>query len=429
MKERGYRGAKYIGRILLQTIKRFERTERRKEAAALTYTTLFALVPVLTVTYSILSAIPTMQEWGQDANQELLSYVLPQGSDEITGYLHQFSQQARKLTGVGIVFLFITCLMLLQTIEMQFNRIWNVESSRSKVQKFLRYWAVLSLGPLLFGAAITTSSIFASMPLWNEDPPFFISLIGRAIPWLLSIAAITMVYIMVPNCKVPILHALSAATVISTIFELGKFAFSQTLGLFPSYQLIYGAFAAVPLFLLWIYVSWMLLLLGAELSYGFSHYRETDEGHRSLQDRVRLSAFLMKTMSGGKPMSEANVRKKVGDIDAGNVTSLLMEFRDKGWVILSNDGAWAWVRDPDTISLGEFFEGQQLNDLTSAISRRYQSSLSSLIEWQTLWQETSKEALNMPLSKIIPSNVAQLVDSEEEDESSEEDESDTLKTT
>ncbi|MDQ4426776.1 YihY family inner membrane protein, partial [Thalassolituus sp.] len=261
----------HVGRVLWQTLKRFESMERRKEAAALTYTTLFALVPVITVSYSILSAIPTLQEWGQDANQQLLSYVLPQGSEVITDYLRQFSEQARQLTWIGIAALFVTCIFLLQTIEGQFNRIWNVESSRSKIQTFFRYWAVLSLGPLLFGAGVATSSVLASMPLWESSPGGPLTILARLIPWILTIAAVTVVYLMVPNCKVPVPHALIAAVIVASAFELGKFLFSGALGLFPSYKLIYGAFAAVPLFLLWIYVSWMLLLLGAELSYGLSH--------------------------------------------------------------------------------------------------------------------------------------------------------------
>ena len=139
--------------IIWSTLTRFESMERRRDAAALTYTTLFALVPVLTVSYSILSALPALQSWGEQANAQLFAYVMPEGSEVISEYLQQFSQQARKLTWVGLVFLFITAFMLLQTVETQFNRIWNVQTSRSKIQTFFRYWAVLSLGPLFFGAA------------------------------------------------------------------------------------------------------------------------------------------------------------------------------------------------------------------------------------------------------------------------------------
>lgn len=390
----------HVGRVLWQTLKRFENMQRRKEAAAMTYTTLFALVPVITVSYAILSAIPELREWGQDANQELLGYVLPQGSEVITDYLHKFSQQAQKLTWVGIAALFVTCILLLQTIEQQFNRIWNVESSRSKIQMFFRYWAVLSLGPLLFGAAVATSSLLASMPLWEDTPSLGLTSLARVVPWLLTTGGITVLYVMVPNCKVPVVHALTAAFIVSSAFELGKILFSSALGLFPSYQLIYGAFAAVPLFLLWIYVSWMLLLLGAELSYGLSHYRHPGSGRYPMNDRVRLVSLLIDVQRGRAFLGETAIRRRLNDIDAGRITSLLNEFREKGWVLLSEEGHWAWVRDPSSLTVGEFFAGQTLSTLIEA-NANDRKELLKLQKWQTSYRDQTAEALAQPLSSVI----------------------------
>lgn len=393
----------HVGRVLWQTLKRFENMERRKEAAALTYTTLFALVPVITVSYSILSAIPTMQEWGQDTNQRLLGYVLPQGSEVITGYLQEFSAQARKLTWIGVSALFVTCLLLLQTIERQFNRIWNVESSRSPIQMFFRYWAVLSLGPLLFGAAVATSSVLASMPLWQDAPSGVLTLLAQAIPWLLTSAAVTVLYLMVPNCKVPFSHAAIAAIIVAAVFEFGKFLFSSALGLFPTYQLIYGAFAAVPLFLLWVYVSWMLLLLGAELSYGLSHYRKTASGRFALSERLRLAALLIKKRDGKAVSSELDIRRSLGDVDAGRVTNMLNEFRRKGWVVYTEEGRWAWVCTPETITVGEFFAGQTIKELTN-IQKTDNVKTGNLSEWQREFSDVFDSQLNVPLSDLLTNN-------------------------
>ncbi|MEK9711399.1 MAG: YihY family inner membrane protein [Thalassolituus sp.] len=390
----------HVGRVLWQTLKRFENMERRKEAAALTYTTLFALVPVITVSYSILSAIPALQEWGQEANQQLLGYVLPQGSEVITDYLQQFSEQARKLTFVGIAALFVTCILLLQTVEQQFNRIWNVESSRSKIQTFFRYWAVLSLGPLLFGAAAATSSVLASMPLWESTPGAAITFFASLIPWALTTAAVTVLYLMVPNTKVPVVHALIAALIVASAFELGKFLFSGALGLFPSYQLIYGAFAAVPLFLLWIYVSWMLLLLGAELSYGLSHYRRPGSGRFPVEDRLRLASLLVSARDEDSQNSELAIRRQLGDIDAGRVTNLLQEFRRKGWIVSTDNGRWAWVRNPESLSVGDFFAGQTLKHLRRANAGE-NSKLVKLQEWQQEFGSTFSEKLDKPLSSLL----------------------------
>jgi membrane protein len=390
----------HVGRVLWQTLKRFESMERRKEAAALTYTTLFALVPVITVSYSILSAIPTLQEWGQDANQQLLSYVLPQGSEVITDYLRQFSEQARQLTWIGIAALFVTCIFLLQAIEGQFNRIWNVESSRSKIQTFFRYWAVLSLGPLLFGAGVATSSVLASMPLWESSPGGPLTVLARLIPWILTTGAVTVVYLMVPNCKVPVPHALIAAVIVASAFELGKFLFSGALGLFPSYKLIYGAFAAVPLFLLWIYVSWMLLLLGAELSYGLSHYRRPGAGRHPVNERLRLAEILIKARSGDPLNRELDIRRQLGDVDAGRVTNMLNEFRKSGWVVYTEEGRWAWVRAPETIKASEFFAGQTLKELCKA-NAGDAKKLVKLRQWQNDFSSEFDERFDVPLSELL----------------------------
>jgi len=401
MKPRFIPDLRHVGRVLWQTLKRYESMERRKEAAALTYTTLFALVPVITVCYSILSAIPTLQEMGQEANQELLSYALPEGSEVITGYLQQFSQQARQLTWIGIIALFITSIMLLQTIEQQFNRIWNVETSRSKIQTFFRYWAVLSLGPLLFGAGVGVSSFIASVSILGEGEPSTLTELARLIPWVLTTAAVSVLYIMVPNCKVPIPHAIIAALMVATTFEIGKFAFSETLGLFPSYKLIYGAFAAVPLFLLWIYVSWMLLLLGAELAYGLSHYRRPGTEHSPLHERIRLASVLINSRHSKGAIPEGVLRKKLKNLDAARLTSLLNEYRDSGWTILSEDGKWAWVRDPGSITLGEFFAGQTFDELSGA-NVDNDSDLIKLRDWQKGLEEVTLDARGKTLMDVIP---------------------------
>lgn len=389
---------RHLSFVLWHTMKRFEGMERRKEAAALTYTTLFALVPVLTISYAMLSAIPALQEWGQDVNGQLLAYIMPEGSDTITEYLTQFSQQARKLTWIGIAFLFITCLMLLQTIERQFNRIWNVESSRSRVHTFFRYWAVLSLGPLLFGAALATSSLLMSLPLWEVAPSGSLAFVTRLLPWFFSVAAICVVYLLVPNCKVPFLHAFFSALLVASVFELGKFAFREAIGLFPSYKLIYGAFAAVPLFLLWVYLSWMILLLGAEFCYGLSHYKKQDGRELSpLEARLALASLLMSCRNGGAFLSEEDIRSRLPDMDSGSIGVLLKEFHQKRWTMHSEEGKWAWVRDPNGLSIGEFFSDQPLKNLN--IKNQQQDS--PLNHWQQILLEDQQESLAKPLSQLL----------------------------
>ena len=341
-------------RLFWLSLQRFEQQQRRRDAAALTYTTLFALVPVITVSYSILSAIPALQSWGEQANQQLLAYIMPQGSSLVSDYLTRFSQQARQLTWVGVVFLFITALLLLRTIEAQFNRIWNVEMPRSGVTVFLRYWAILSLGPLLFGAAFAVSSLIAAAPLW-ADTTRQIPGIAHVLPWMFSSGALMALYTLVPNCRVPWRHALFAALFVATVFELAKYLFARIIGLFPSYQLIYGAFAAVPLFLVWMYFAWNLLLYGAELSFNFAHLKQSDRPCHPLWLRLQIVSRLLHHQQQGAPLTQALLEQQLSAFDPDDIDAFIQRALQQGWLIRSEYDALCWLADPQQQSLQQLF--------------------------------------------------------------------------
>ena len=386
-------------RILWHTIKRFESEARRRDAAALTYTTLFALVPVITVIYAILSAIPSLQSWGGQVNDQLLGYLMPQGSDTVSDYLKQFSQQARKLTWIGVVFLFITAFMLLRTIEMQFNKIWNVEKSRSGLQTFLRYWAVLSLGPLLFGAAMAASSLIASLPLWSSLGQ--VPALMLMVPWLLSSSAITALYMLVPNCHVPWRHAALAGVLVGGGFELGKFLFAKVVGLFPSYQLIYGAFAAVPLFLTWMYISWMLILLGAELSFSLSH--SSLQQPRKLPPlwlRLRLYSVLWQRQQVAEMNDEGSLAAVITDLRPDEINAQLAVGQRQGWLSLSQDQQWLWLKDIHTMTMGELIADLPVKELTQAVPDELQPEPSQRTAW-TQWQQNWNQHLDTPVSELM----------------------------
>ncbi|MHB0764416.1 virulence factor BrkB family protein [Stutzerimonas sp. NM35] len=252
-------------------VQRFLVDHGPQSAAALTYTTLFAVVPMMTVTFAMLSAIPAFQGVGEQIQMYIFNNFIPSTGATIQEYLVAFTNQARQLTWFGVGFLMATALMMLLTIEKAFNLIWRVRQPRRGMSSFLLYWAILSLGPLLLGAGFAMSTYIASLSLLSG--PY--ALIGagtmlKAMPLLLSIAAFTLIYAAVPNTRVPLRHALVGGIFTAVLFEAAKQVFGLYVSYFPSYQLIYGAFAAVPLFLLWIYLSWMIVLFGAELVCGLS---------------------------------------------------------------------------------------------------------------------------------------------------------------
>ncbi|MCU1716760.1 YihY family inner membrane protein [Pseudomonas sp. 5P_3.1_Bac2] len=250
-------------RFLLQ---RFFANQGSSTAAALTYTTLFAVVPMMTVTFSMLSAIPAFQDTGEQIQNFIFRNFVPSAGEALQQHLHDFTTQARHLTWIGVAFLAVTAFWMLLTVEKTFNAIWRVRRSRRGVSSFLLYWAILSLGPLLLGGGFAISTYITSLSILSGPD----ALIGgktllKFAPLLFSVAAFTLLYATVPNAQVPVRHAFWGGLFAAILFEVAKTLFGLYVRLFPGYQLIYGAFATVPLFLLWIYVSWIIVLLGAEL--------------------------------------------------------------------------------------------------------------------------------------------------------------------
>ena len=255
-------------------LRRFLDDRGLESAASLTYTTLFAVVPTMTVTFSIISLVPAFHDLGGELQNFIFRNFVPSTGATLLSYLQAFSEQARQLTWLGVLFLVVTALMMMLTIEQAFNTIWRVRQPRRGVSSFLIYWAILSLGPLLPGAGFAISTYVASFSmLAGPDALFDVTWLIRVAPLLLEIAAFTLLYAVVPNTRVPVRHALLGGLFAALLVEAAKKLFSLYVSAFPTYQLIYGAFATVPLFLLWIYVCWLIVLLGAELACNLSSTR------------------------------------------------------------------------------------------------------------------------------------------------------------
>lgn len=250
-------------RFLLQ---RFIADQGTHHAAALTYTTLFAVVPMMTVTFSMLSAVPAFQDTGEQIQRFIFNTFVPSAGETLQQYLRDFTTQARQLTWVGVALLAATAFWMLVTIEKTFNKIWRVRQPRRGVSSFLLYWAILSLGPLLLGGGFAISTYFTSLSLISgPDALLGMQALLKFMSLLFSVAAFTLLYATVPNAQVPLWHAWLGGLFAAVLFEVAKMLFGLYVCLFPGYQLIYGAFATVPLFLLWIYLSWLIVLFGAQL--------------------------------------------------------------------------------------------------------------------------------------------------------------------
>ena len=353
----------------------FGRHRIMDNAAALTYTTLFAVVPMMTVTFSILSAIPSFQEVGESVQNYVFSNFVPATGEQVQSYLASFSQQARKLTAIGVGFLVVTAFMMLKTIDRAINHIWQVDRVRRGVSGFLLYWAILSLGPFMIGGGFVLTSYLASIKLVSDTTAYLgvDQWLLRLMPVVLSTLVFSLLYSAVPNRKVPFRHALVGAFVTACLIELAKAGFALFITFSPSYQLIYGAFAAVPLFLLWVYLSWILVLFGAVLvrSFALTHQMGKEALPDLLGVLVVLHAF-RRRFRDGKPLKLSHLHDDGWHFSMEDWERYTGVLQDKALITKNDRAELVLAKDLGQIRLYDFCESlnwplptvQQLEGIT-----------------------------------------------------------------
>ncbi|KXF82528.1 virulence factor BrkB family protein [Enterovibrio coralii] len=236
-------------------------------AGHMAYVTLLSLVPLITVVLSALSIFPSFADAGEQIKSFVLHNFVPASSEVLEQYLNEFVANAGKMTAVGVGFLFVVALMLISAIDASLNYIWRVKHKRAPVISFSIYWMVLTLGPVMVGTSIGVSSYLGSLNLLNvEGSEMWAPQLLRLLPFTLTTLAFFGLYTLVPNRRVVIWHALTGAVFASLLFEFSKKGFSIYVAKFPSYELIYGALAVIPLLFVWVYLSWCIVLLGAEVT-------------------------------------------------------------------------------------------------------------------------------------------------------------------
>lgn len=237
-------------------------------AGSLTFTTVLALVPILTIAFAIFTTFPLFNTFRASLEAYFIKSLMPKAiANPILGYLSQFASKATRLSAVGAVALIITAIVMMLTIDRAFNHIWRVKATRPTSQRVVVYWAIVTLGPLLIGVSITfTSALFTGTSGIVERFPLLGTLSYTLISVLLTMVAFTLLYMLVPNRFVDWRDAACGGLLAAVAFEIAKRIFVVFITKFPTYTVIYGALAALPIFLLWIYVSWLITLMGAVLA-------------------------------------------------------------------------------------------------------------------------------------------------------------------
>ena len=241
-------------------------------ASSLAFTSLLSFVPLLTVMFGLFGEISVLQNFSTLIQNFIFANFVPEFGQTIEQYIYIFSTKASQLTISGSVFLVLIAMMLLATIDNSFNRIWKIKKKRNPIKRILIYFSLLIMGPLLIGIGLALTSYLLSIPVIADvDTTFNVKthLLGW-LPFLMTSIAFILLYILVPNCYVYKKYAVSAGVICAILFELAKYGFGIYVKEMSGYENIYGALAILPLFLVWIYISWVIILFGAHITYCLS---------------------------------------------------------------------------------------------------------------------------------------------------------------
>lgn len=249
--------------------KHFIAIEGFTRASDLAYTALLSIVPFMVLSFSIVSAFPPFKPYVKIFHDFLFKHLVPDSARAIQYYIEDFAEHATRLSLMGLLMAFVTCLLLIFTLEAAFNKIWKVKRSKQNFASFVKYGAILTLVPPLAVCGFALSLSIFSLPLISRlieniakyTPIFYL------VPVVIIFIILLFLYKILPNCDVRFRDAALGAAVGAPLFEIVKISFGVYIKQFSSYQVIYKAAAVVPVFLIWLFVLWTIVLIGAVSAY------------------------------------------------------------------------------------------------------------------------------------------------------------------
>lgn len=330
-----------------------------QSASSLAYTTLLSLVPLIAVMFSFFSNLPVFKDLSEIVQEFVFSNFVPSFGQTIRDYLINFSIKASQLTTTGIILLVVIALMLMSTINSALDNIWHITKRRSLIGRFLVYWAILTLGPVLIGIGFYSTSYLLALPLVDSvDTSRLLTLM----PFYTTSIAFTLLYILVPNTSVNTRHAIAGGVTAAILFELAKYTFGLYVKAVPTYQVIYGAMAVIPMFLIWIYVSWLIVLLGAQISYSLSVFRMEDIGqhHSEIRwgflDVYQIIGELWLAQKQGTGRSVMQLKKsgvRIAHTSMNEIFDLLIK---ANWINRNTSGQYYLIRDLGELTLLDLYK-------------------------------------------------------------------------
>lgn len=271
-KEQIRQGLTNIQNFIRFLIKRTKNDTILRVASSLSYTSLIALVPVLAIALAVFSAFPVFADVRQQIQDMFIQNLMPDAGQDLNMYFNDFINATAKLTTIGVVGIALTAVLLLSTIENSFNFIFKVSTPRRWTTKITLYWTVITLGPLLLGTGLSLKGMVAFHKIFASWPEAQIWL-GKILPALITCLLLVGVYVFIPNKKVSVLSALVGAVTAMILFMVLRQGFALFMLKNNTYKTLYGAVAAVPLTLVWMYLYWAVVIFGAVVTASLDEYR------------------------------------------------------------------------------------------------------------------------------------------------------------
>jgi len=347
---------------------RFSRDGCFAAAGALSYTTLVSLVPLGVIALGFLSAFPNFAAVRQGLLEFIFRNFVPQISEQAAWWFQYFADSAAQATAIGIVGIAATGVLLLATVEDQLNALWRVTTPRPWIQRVVAYWTLMTLGPLLVGMSLTLSTYLdTAARRAGLDPQAIVQFtsgwphfLARLVPFVLELTACTLLYCLIPNCAVRWRDGALGAAVAAILIEILKVGFTIYIGAMSSYQAIYGALAAIPIFLLWMYVSWMAVLFGAVVAANLPTWRiderlaHISSGGVRLGFSLALIAALAQAQRRGASCRTATLAAELG-VATSVVDEHLQHLARAGFAAPTQDGGWVLGWSPESATLHDLY--------------------------------------------------------------------------
>ena len=347
-----------VKRLANHVWKHFQEDRCLEEAASLSYTSLLAMVPLLAVIFGVVAAFPVFSQVSDKLQSFIFANFIPAAGDQIEPYLSTFLESVSSLTLPGTVFLIITALLLMFRIEVAFNRIWRVDRARTLLNRIVMYWSVLTLGPILTGAAIalsaqkvlTTLGIEEGLaPGWNHLGIFFLS-------WMVF----TMFFVLVPNRRVQFRDAVVGAFLSTVLFDVAKLGFVAYVSN-ANYSVIYGALATIPIFLFWLYIVWAVILFGASLAASLTTFSDKISAEGDWPDKwafqlsYRLVGHLWSAQRRGGSLSRKELMELEERASEHQILQLMQQLQTARIVTRNHEERWILAMDLEEVTLGALY--------------------------------------------------------------------------